>query len=493
MKNMFIILLKIIALTSVAQNLSKTNDALNARLDSLTQEYQKANFNGVVLIAKPDGILYRGAFGFANIEKKIPMTPDKFFKTESVGKMFTSTRILQLVTQGKVSLNKTISEYLPDWKIKNGEKITIHQLLNHTSGLMSPWDDPNYDFKRIYSTGELKQLLEKQGVAFEEPGTRFYYSNWGYFLLGEVISKLDGMPYDEAIQQRIFNVAGMKRIHHLNDTIMPTNEAQPYYSLSSSHAIPYNFTLGPKATPAGGWITDANDLLKFLQTYLGNKFFDQQTQQLQQTANHTLDASSQGFHYAYGMQVINDNNICSKKIIGHNGGGAGFSIDVFFEPESQYIVVMCSNMYGTGFSITGNYFNLLWGKPLRKVQQGTLLRVVDKIQQEGSKKLMDHPKTFFEEIGAEPSPPLLINASENLQQLNDLSNASDVLAVARELFPENPYVWLSSGGVERKKKDPTLAKKHYEKALAIGTKEKNDHVIETANANLSELAKFQNK
>jgi CubicO group peptidase (beta-lactamase class C family) len=404
--------------------------------------------------------------------------------------MFTSTRIIQLVKEGKISFDKTITEYLPDWKIKNANKITIHQLLNHTSGLMSPWDDPSYDFRKIYSSNELKQLLEKQGVAFEVPGTRFHYSNWGYFLLGEIIAKLDGMPFDDAIQQNIFRVSGMERIHHLNDTLMPPDEAQPYYNLSSSKAIPYNVSLSPKATPAGGWITDANDLLRFLQAYLGNKFFDQQAELLQQTANHTVDASSQGRHYAYGMQIINDRNICGKKIVGHNGGGAGFSIDVFFEPESQYIVVMCSNMYGTGYSITGNYFNLLWGKPLRKVQQNILIRVVDKIQLQGSKRLIDNPKTFFEQLATEPSPPLLINASENLQQMNDLSSAADVLAVARELFPENPYVWISSGSVERKRNNSSLARDHYKKALAIGTKEKNDQVIEAANSSLKELAEF---
>lgn len=490
MKHFAVILLQTVTLLAVAQNSPKSTDALRVRLDSLTQEYQKANFNGVVLIAKADQVIYRGAFGFANIEKKIAMTPDKFFKTESVGKMFTSTRILQLVKEGKISFDKTISDYLPEWKVKNANKITIHQLLNHTSGLMSPWDDPSYDFKKAYTSNELKQLVENQGVAFEEPGTRFHYSNWGYFLLGEIISKLDAQAYDVAMQQSIFKVADMKRIHHLNDTIMPIQEAQPYYSLSSSKAIPYNFTLGPKATPAGGWISDANDLLRFIQSYLDNKFFDQQTQEIQQTANHTVDASTQGFHYAYGMQIINDEKICAKKMVGHNGGGAGFSIDVFFEPESKYIVVMCSNMYGTGFSITGNYFNLLLGKPLRKVQRSDIIRIVDRIQSQRSKDLVERPKSFFEALGIEPSSYLLINASENLQQMNDLIGASAALTAARELFPEVPYVWLNSGNIERLRKNIALAKNYYEKALAIGVKEKNDQVIDMANNSLAELAKF---
>lgn len=370
-------------------------DSLTQRFDSLTKEYQANHFNGVILIGKGNHIVYQNAFGFANQEKKLPMTVDKLFKTESVGKMFTATRIMQLVEQGKIDLSKTVAYYLPDWKIKNADKITVHHLLNHTSGLISPWDDPAYDFKKVYADKELKALIENQPLAFDQPGLRFHYSNNGYILLGEIIAKLDHQPYDQAIRKSIFTVADMKQIDHLKDTIMPPTAAQPYFFLSSKDYVQSNQGVGPRASAAGGWITTAADLMAFAKTYLSGAYLKPQTKKLQYTANGTEDISKQGRYYTYGFEVSTDNMVAGKTIIGHNGGGAGFSVDVYFEPASDYMVIMCSNMYGTGRSITENYFRLLFNQAPKKVQQNAVIRSVDLIQLKGSNYLTAQPYEFF--------------------------------------------------------------------------------------------------
>ncbi len=490
-KNMKKFTLLLICLLTGFSSILNAQNLLKYRLDSLTNEYQKANFNGVILIGKNGQIIYQNAFGYANLEKKIPMTVDKLFKTESVGKMFTSTRIMQLYENGEIKLNKTISDYLPDWKVKNADKITIHHLLNHTSGLMSTWDDPKYDFKKAYTTAELKAMIEAQPLAFEEPGLRFHYSNSGYIILGEIIARIDGKPFDQAIRERIFNVAGMKKINHLNDTVMPASAAQPYFFYSSKDYIQSNQAVSPKAGAPGGWITNAEELLKFLQTYIKGTYINANTKKIQQTANNTEDLSKKGWHFGYGFLTLTDDVATEETIIGHNGGGAGFSIDAFFEPKSGYSVVMCSNMYGTGYHITGNYFNILFNKPIKKVEPNELIRFVDLLQQKGTDYLIKQTDAFFNELKIQPSPPILINVSENLEQIRDLKSAGEVLSVAQRLFPEIPYVWLNSGNVAFNLKKYPDARVFYEKTLNIAQKEKNDFVIQQVNQKLDEINKLK--
>jgi len=462
-------------------------DRLHKRLDSLTQEYQNKNFNGVVLIGKGDRIIYQKAFGFANLEKKTPMSVDRLFKTESVGKMFTATRIMQLVEQGKVSLTDPLALHLPEWKIKNADRITIHHLLNHTSGLTSPWDSPEYNFHKVYTNEELKSLLEVQPLAFEQPGERFYYSNTGYILLGEIIAKFDKKPFDAAMRNSIFKTAGMKKTDHLNDTIMPAHAAQPYFFFSSKDFVPYNKGIGPKASAAGGWIASAEELFRFTSTYMKGAYLQPETRKIQYTANGTKDISKKGYYYSYGFEVLNDDVAAGKTIIGHNGGGAGFSVDAYFEPESGYSVIMCSNMYGTGRSITGNYFNILFNQPVRKVQQGTIIRSVDMILEKGIDFLVQQPDSFFNAVAAKPSVRLLNNITENLAEIKRFEDAEKVLAVAKNMFPQAPELLYVNGNILSQQNKNEAAKAVYLQAEQMATEAKNDSMLQAIRQKLKEL------
>ena len=468
-------------------SVAKGQDVLKQRLDSLTQEYQNANFHGVIIISKNDELIYENAFGFADLDKRIRMTPDKLFKTESVGKMFTATRIMQLVEKGKIDLAKTLAYYLPEWKIKNADKITIHHLLNHTSGLTSTWDDPKYADVKIIGDNELKAIIESQALAFEEPGAQFYYSNSAYILLGEIIAKLDGKPFDESIRENIFRTAGMKNINHLNDTVMPASGAKPYFFLSSKNYIQSNQGVGPKAGPAGGWITSGGELMLFLQAYMKGVFLKPATQQTQLTANYTKDISAKGWHFGYGLQLITDELVTDKTIIGHNGGGAGFSIDAFFEPESGYAILMCSNMYGTGYKITGNYFNLLLDKPLYKVQQNEIIRAVDLIQLKGVEYLKKHSDLFFSELNIRPESRILINIAEQLDELKDIKAAEEVLTIGQKLYPNASPIWLVSGNMASKYNRKKEALAFYGKAKKYAIEEGNDFILNRVNERLEAL------
>src|SRR6266446_522482 len=162
------------------------------QLMSLYDQY--GQFNGAVLVADNSRVIYKKGFGLANMEWNIPNTPGTKFRLGSITKQFTATLILQLVEQGKIKLDGKLSDYLPDYRKDTGAKVTIHNLLSHTSGVPSYTSLPGFftnvsrnpfavdDFIKKYASGDLEF----------EPGTKFVYSNSGYFLLGAIIEKVTG-------------------------------------------------------------------------------------------------------------------------------------------------------------------------------------------------------------------------------------------------------------------------------------------------------------
>jgi len=182
------------------------------KIEALLNEYSKFKvFNGSALVAEDGKVIYKNGFGLANMEWNIPNTADTKFRVGSVTKQFTAMLIMQLVEEGKLKLDVPVTTYIPDYPKDKGDKITIHHLLTHTSGI------PNYtglstfgDIMRDPITPEelVKSFLDLP-LEFE-PGEQFSYSNSGYILLGYIIEKVTGKSYEDNLKERIFEPLGMK-------------------------------------------------------------------------------------------------------------------------------------------------------------------------------------------------------------------------------------------------------------------------------------------
>ncbi len=174
-----------------------------ARIDTIAHKY---DFNGVVLIKKRGDILYHKSFGVTDQEQRTPMARETPFSIMSITKVFTSTIILQLVEEGKVNLNHTIAEYLPDYKGPAANVVTLHQLLNHASGIQSSETIKSEDsdipsiYTNIYSTD---QLMDQHcsGPLVYEPGSKFYYDNGDYIILGKIIESVEKDTYDNVLSR----------------------------------------------------------------------------------------------------------------------------------------------------------------------------------------------------------------------------------------------------------------------------------------------------
>lgn len=178
------------------------------KLEEIMKVYHQFNmFDGSVLVAENGKVIYKGAFGMANREWDIPNAVDTKFMIGSVSKPLTAMLMLIQVQKGLVNLDKTISDYLPEYSKKNGSRITIRQLLSHSSGI------PNYDiikdfFPRIsrqnYSREDYIKLYMDSTLVFE-PGKSYYYSSWGYYTLGYIMEKVTGKSYAQLMKEDIFD------------------------------------------------------------------------------------------------------------------------------------------------------------------------------------------------------------------------------------------------------------------------------------------------
>ncbi|HKL88956.1 MAG TPA: serine hydrolase domain-containing protein, partial [Salinibacter sp.] len=176
------------------------------RIDSLVTAYQDARlFNGAVLVGQGDSVVYARAVGDANMEWDVPNSADTRFHVGSVTKQFTAALILQLVAEDKVALDSTVATYLPDYPGPGADRITIHHLLTHRSGIPSFTGFEDYQSRIMRLEWEPDSLVAEfagRGLDFE-PGSQWAYSNSGYFLLGVIAQEVTGQHYATALREKV--------------------------------------------------------------------------------------------------------------------------------------------------------------------------------------------------------------------------------------------------------------------------------------------------
>ena len=254
----FLCLLVLIANSSAAQSKKE-------KLDEIMKTYHNYNmFDGTVLVAENGKVIYEAAFGLANREWNISNTTDTKFMIGSVSKSFTATLMLIQVQKGLIDLDKTISDYLPEFSGKPSAKVTIRQLLSHTSGI------PNYDiikdfFPRIsrqnFSREEYVKVYMDSSLAFS-PGIKYSYSSWGYFTLGYIMERVTGKSYSQLMKEDIFDKLGMSSSGSYFHTLIVDKRATGYdYSFggyTSSDFRDQSNTMG-----TGDLYSTVEDIFKF--------------------------------------------------------------------------------------------------------------------------------------------------------------------------------------------------------------------------------------
>jgi D-alanyl-D-alanine carboxypeptidase len=241
---------------------------MRTSVDSLAKIDQ---FSGVVLLAKNGQSVFQHAYGMADRERRIANNPETAFNLGSINKAFTQIAILQLRAAGKLDLDSTLATYWPEYPNKEvGRRITIRQLMRHTSGIGGNIFDPPAGGKRndIRALRDYLPLFVNRPLQFP-PGTRSAYSNAGYVVLGLLVERLSGKDYYTYVREHILQPAGMTRTGSFPVDSLPPNTAIGYTrgmnAPLSTPLRPNSRDLPGRGSSAGGGYSTAQDLLRFLQ------------------------------------------------------------------------------------------------------------------------------------------------------------------------------------------------------------------------------------
>jgi D-alanyl-D-alanine carboxypeptidase len=314
---------------------------LDSYLNTLVAENK---LSGVVLVAKDGVIIASKAAGVANKTTNAPIDLNTKFNLGSMNKMFTAVAIAQLAQAGKLSFTDTVGKHLPDYPNKEvADKVTIHQLLTHTSGMGMYWGEKFKEQReKLLTVAAHLPLFAADPLAFA-PGEKFQYSNAGYMLLGAIIEKVSGQDYHSYVREHIYKPAGMNDTGFYDQGKEISNLAVGYTKMSPDGQpqaeIRDNTSIREvRGGPAGGGFSTAPDLVKFQQALFSYKLLDKAHVELVTTGK--VDGPRGMGKYAYGF---GDNNVGGKHSIGHNGGFPGIAANFEMFPDSGYTAVELMN------------------------------------------------------------------------------------------------------------------------------------------------------
>jgi len=304
-------------------------------------------FSGAVLLAKGDQILFERAYGFANHAFNARNKLDTKFNLGSMGKMFTAVSILQLAQQGKLSLADTVLKLVPDYPDKEiAAKITVHELLTHTSGLGDFFNEKFFDSSRAqFRTTQSHVRLFAGNPLLFEPGASWSYSNEGFVVLGLIIEHVSGESYYDYVREHVFRPAGMTSTDNSS-----TDDDVPNLALGYTHIgdddRPHlqaprrtNVLMAPaRGGSSGGGYSTVEDLLRFSRSLQTQRLLNKSYTDLEMTGKVRTPAPNE--KYGYGMVEAQVNGV---RIVGHSGGFPGVNSQLDMYPDLGYTVVVMAN------------------------------------------------------------------------------------------------------------------------------------------------------
>jgi CubicO group peptidase (beta-lactamase class C family) len=327
-----------------------------AKLDQFFDRLAEKNkAMGSLTVAKDGNILYTRAVGYSRINgtEKKPVSSATRYRVGSITKMFTAALVLQLAEERKLKLTDTLDKFFP--QIPNAKKITIAHILAHRSGIHDVTEDR--DFQRTWGRNaitkdEMLAVIAKAAPDFE-PDAKYAYSNSGYVILGNIIEKLTGKAYQDALKERITRRIGLK------DTYVGTGNIDPGKNESFSYRYVRDWEQKPEIHSSilfgsGAIVSTPNDLVKFVQALFDGKIVSKESLAAMKTVRDG---------YGLGMETF---TFTGKTFYGHTGGIDNFGAWLAYLPEEKLAVAYTSNakVYPVA-KIMDGIFDIYYNKPFQ--------------------------------------------------------------------------------------------------------------------------------
>ena len=309
-----------------------------SQIDSIVSLAYGDNEPGItILVAKNGKAIYSKAFGKSNLELNTPMQLNNVFQIGSITKQFTAVSILMLAEQGKLNIKDKIGKYIPEYA-EIGKDITIHHLLNHTSGIINrtPVGSKGFISRTDMSPMELITYFKNEPLEFKA-GESFKYSNAGYILLGRIIEIVSEQSYGDFIEKNVFERIGMSSSYYGSTKEIIKNRASGYQMEQNKFAnTDYMSLTLPYA--AGSILSTVEDLLKWQNALYSNGLLKKSSFEL--AIKPSVLNNGKKIPYGYGFRLA---NLRESNVIAHTGSTKGFTSIAFFLPKENIYIVALTN------------------------------------------------------------------------------------------------------------------------------------------------------
>ncbi len=313
--------------------------------------YDQGKFNGSVLVATANEIVFQKGYGYKNAALKQPNDPNTIFQVGSVTKQFTSTIILQLQEEKKLSVQDKISKYFPNFP--RGNDITIEHLVSHTSGIYSYTNDGEFMQKQVsipHSRDQMMDLFKDKPLNFE-PGTKWSYSNSGYSMLGYIIEKVTGKPYEQVVREWILLPLQMSNSSFDFTHLKSPQKAVGYFSMGENPAEA-PIVDSTVAYSAGALYSTVTDLYKWDRAIYTNKILNAENWKIAFTPIMSK--------YGYGWTI---DSLLDRQFVAHSGGIHGFSSYIIRFPAEKVVIILLDNKGSALAGIAKDLGAIVFNKP----------------------------------------------------------------------------------------------------------------------------------
>ncbi len=324
-----------------AQVVQPTADDLTQMDARIREEMSENNIPGVLIgVASRGRLLHVQSYGMANVELRVPVSDSTVFEIGSISKQFVTAAIMLLVQDGRLGLDDAIHEYLSDLP-SEWLGVTVRQLLTHTSGIPDYEEIQTYEAYRFRFTPEqIIRVAHSRPMDFE-PGTGWYYSNTGYFLLSLIVERLEGRPLGHVLRSRIFEPLGMGQTRLADPEDIIPHRASGYWvdrmgvELMNRDATQPSSTLG-----AGGILSSVHDMTKWDEALYGEGILTDASKTAMWTPAVLPNGENTNYGFGWGVREYRGHRALS-----HTGMVAGFVANFMRLPEQELAIIVFVNRY----------------------------------------------------------------------------------------------------------------------------------------------------
>lgn len=305
--------------------------------ERLLAEVEAGRFSGAVLVARGDDVIHAQAVGMADRQSGRTNTLDTPINLGSINKMFTGIAIAQLQAAGKLDWHDTVGRHLPDFPNATiRDRVTIHQLLTHTSGVGSYWNEAHAARRHeLESHQAFLETFVDQPLSFE-PGRGIEYSNGGPVILGLVIEALSGSDYYEYVRTHIYRPAGMTHADHYRRDDPEAGVALGYLRTDDGQWRDNRQERSLRGSAAGGGYASARDLHAFSRALAEGRLLTRD--RLDVLWEPRIQPGPVGYGYLFSV-----GETAGRRWIGHNGGAPGISAEFLYYPDDGLVIIVLAN------------------------------------------------------------------------------------------------------------------------------------------------------